>query len=168
MRSTASWLVSALEGHAFWSIAALRIGQRPAQQTYAWPPRRGGADGNARLQNFADEDQAGNGELGLYHKAIPDVISSALPLTWPYQAEMKILVQQVAGLDIKALSFGSAKPSTRVVPSCATFVPRAVQIGSHPAVGGYSLELAMRLFGIIRGFPGTREVDRQGGTGPTA
>jgi hypothetical protein len=47
---------------------------------------------------------------GLYHKAIPDVISSALPLKWPYQADTKILVQRVAGLDSRVLSFGSAKP----------------------------------------------------------
>ena len=47
---------------------------------------------------------------GLYHKATPDVISSALPLTWPYQAETAILVQRVAGLDSKLLSFGSAEP----------------------------------------------------------
>src|ERR1700712_5436979 len=50
------------------------------------------------------------GVPGLYHKATPDVISSALPLTWPYQAETKIFVQHVAGLDSKVLSFGSAKP----------------------------------------------------------
>ena len=57
------------------------------------------------------------GVPGLYHKAIPDVISSALPLVWPYQAETNILVQRVAGLDNRVLSFGSAGPLCAGRPS---------------------------------------------------
>src|ERR1035437_1201075 len=50
------------------------------------------------------------GVPGLYHKAMSDVISSALPSTWPYQAETMILIQIVAGLDSRVLSLGSAGP----------------------------------------------------------
>ena len=47
---------------------------------------------------------------GLYHKAVSDVMSRALPLTWPYQAETMILLQRVAGLVNRVLIFGSAEP----------------------------------------------------------
>lgn len=50
------------------------------------------------------------GVLGLYHNAVLDVISRVLPSSWPYQAERMILVQIVAGLDSRVLSFGSAGP----------------------------------------------------------
>ena len=50
------------------------------------------------------------GVPGLYHKAMSDVISSALPSAWPDQAEAIIFVQLVAGLDSRVLSFGSAGP----------------------------------------------------------
>ena len=50
------------------------------------------------------------GVPGLYHKAMSDVISSVLPSAWPYQAETTILVQLVAELDSRVLSFGSAGP----------------------------------------------------------
>jgi hypothetical protein len=50
-------------------------------------------------------------------QGLPDVISSALPLTWPYQAETKILVQLVAGLDSRVLSFGNAGPFCAGRPS---------------------------------------------------
>src|SRR5665213_493679 len=62
------------------------------------------------------------GVPGLYHKAIPDVISSALPLTWPYQAETKILVHLVAGLDSRVLSFGSAGPFCAGRPTFEVFL----------------------------------------------
>ena len=50
------------------------------------------------------------GVPGLYHNAMSDVISSILPLTWPYQAETRMLVQRVAELASMVLSLGSAGP----------------------------------------------------------
>lgn len=76
------------------------------------------------------------GVPGLYHKEIPDVISSALPLTWPYQAETKIPVQLVAGFDSRVLSFGSAGPFCAGRPSEEEVLAGVVRTGSHPIVDG--------------------------------